>query len=143
MKKLFEKTKKEQEQKTTNKNPRSTVGTITEIYDYLRLLYARIGKQHCHKCKKPISQMDASDIINEVSKLPKGAKIVILDPLIKEKKGSFVDLLDGLTQKGYVRAIIDGVMVRLDEEIELSKTKKHTIKVVIDRVVVKKRAKRE
>ena len=129
------------DQKTTSKNPRSTVGTITEIYDYLRLLYARIGKQHCHKCKKPISQMDASDIINEVSKLPEGAKIVILAPLIKEKKGSFVDLLDGLTQKGYVRAIIDGVMVRLDEEIELSKTKKHTIKVVIDRVVVKKESK--
>jgi len=125
------------EQKTTSKNPRSTVGTITEIYDYLRLLYARVGKQHCHICGKPISSMSAQDIINEVLKLPKGAKLVILAPLIREKKGSFSDLIEGLRHKGYVRAMIDGVMVRLDEEIELSKTKKHTIKVVIDRVVVK------
>jgi len=126
------------DQKTTSKNPRSTVGTITEIYDYLRLLFARIGKQHCHKCHKPISQMSASDIIKQVLELPENAKIVILAPLVKEKKGSFADLLESLTHKGYVRAMIDGVMVRLDEEIELSKTKKHTIKVVIDRVVVKK-----
>ncbi|BCD67809.1 excinuclease ABC subunit UvrA [Nitratiruptor sp. YY09-18] len=125
------------EQKTTSKNPRSTVGTVTEIYDYLRLLYARIGTQHCHLCGKPISHMTPTDIINQVLALPEGSKLVILAPLIKEKKGSFTDLLDSLRQKGYVRAMIDGVMVRLDEEIELSKTKKHTIKVVIDRVVIK------
>ncbi len=125
------------DQKTTSKNPRSTVGTITEIYDYLRLLYARVGVQHCHKCGKVISQMSASDIVNEVLKLPEGAKLVIMAPLVREKKGSFNDLLESLVHKGYVRAMIDGVMVRLDEEIELSKTKKHTIKVVIDRVVVK------
>ncbi len=125
------------DQKTTSKNPRSTVGTITEIYDYLRLLYARIGKQHCHKCKKPISQMSSADIIAEVLKLPEGAKIVISAPLVREKKGTFHDMLESLSQKGYVRAMVDGVMVRLDEEIELSKTKKHTIKVVIDRLVVK------
>ncbi len=125
------------DQKTTSKNPRSTVGTITEIYDYFRLLYARVGIQHCHKCKKVISQMSASDIIGEVAKLPDGAKLVLLAPLIREKKGSFADLLESLVHKGYVRAMIDGVMVRLDDEIELSKTKKHTIKVVIDRVVVK------
>ena len=125
------------DQKTTSKNPRSTVGTITEIYDYLRLLFARVGKQHCHKCGKPISSMSASDIIEEVLKLPNGAKLVILAPLVKEKKGTFADMIESLRHKGYVRAMIDGVMVRLDEEIELSKTKKHTIKVVIDRVVVK------
>ncbi|QFR43228.1 excinuclease ABC subunit UvrA [Sulfurimonas xiamenensis] len=125
------------DQKTTSKNPRSTVGTITEIYDYLRLLYARIGVQHCHKCGKKISQMSASDIIGEVAKLPEGAKLVLLAPLVREKKGSFHDILESLVHKGYVRAMIDGVMVRLDEEIELSKTKKHTIKVVVDRVVVK------
>ena len=125
------------DQKTTSKNPRSTVGTITEIYDYFRLLYARVGIQHCHKCKKVISQMSASDIIGEVAKLPEGAKLVLLAPLIREKKGSYADMLESLVHKGYVRAMIDGVMVRLDEEIELSKTKKHTIKVVIDRVVVK------
>lgn len=125
------------DQKTTSKNPRSTVGTITEIYDYFRLLYARVGIQHCHQCKKVISQMSASDIIGEVAKLPEGAKLVLLAPLVREKKGAYNEMLESLVHKGYVRAMIDGVMVRLDEEIELSKTKKHTIKVVIDRVVVK------
>ena len=124
------------DQKTTSKNPRSTVGTITEIYDYFRLLYARIGVQHCHKCGKVISQMSASDIIAEVAKLPEGAKLVLMAPLVRENKGAYADLIESLVHKGYVRAMIDGVMVRLDEEIELSKTKKHTIKVVIDRVVV-------
>ncbi|MGM0519534.1 MAG: excinuclease ABC subunit UvrA [Campylobacterota bacterium] len=125
------------DQKTTSKNPRSTVGTITEVYDYFRLLYARIGKQHCHKCGEPISQMSAADIIEQVHTLPQDAKIIILAPLINRKKGTFADLLESLRGKGYVRAMIDGVMVRLDEEIELSKTQMHTIKVVIDRVVVK------
>ncbi len=125
------------DQKTTSKNPRSTVGTITEIYDYLRLLFARIGKQYCHECGKPISSMSASDIIEEVLKLPEGAKLVIMAPLVKEKKGTFADMFESLRHKGYVRAMVDGVVVRLDEEIELSKTKKHTIKVIVDRVVVK------
>ena len=125
------------DQRTTSKNPRSTVGTITEIYDYLRLLFARIGRQYCHQCGKPISSMSASDIIEQVLKLPNGTKLVILAPLVKEKKGSFADMLESLRHKGYIRAMIDGVMVRLDEEIELSKTKKHTIKVVMDRVVIK------
>jgi len=125
------------DQKTTSKNPRSTVGTITEIYDYLRLLFARVGVQHCHQCGKVISQMSAADIIDQVKKLPVGAKIVILAPLIREKKGSFNDLFESLRHKGYVRAMINGVMTRLDEEIELSKTKKHTIKVVVDRIVIK------
>jgi len=125
------------DQKTTSKNPRSTVGTITEIYDYLRLLYARIGVQHCHLCGKKISKMSAQDIIDQVHKLPENAKIVILAPLIREKKGTFADIFESLRHKGYVRAMIDGVMVRLDEEIELSKTKKHTVKVVIDRLVIK------
>ncbi len=125
------------DQKTTSKNPRSTVGTITEIYDYMRLLYARVGVQHCHKCGKVISQMSASDIIAEVAKLPQGAKLVLMAPLVRENKGAYADLIESLVHKGYVRAMIDGVMVRLDEEIELSKTKKHTIKVVVDRVIVK------
>ena len=125
------------DQKTTSKNPRSTVGTITEIYDYLRLLFARVGEQHCHICSKPISQMNASDIIDQVATLPMNSKVIILAPLIREKKGTFTDLLESLRSKGYVRAMIDGVMARLDEDIELSKTKKHTIKVVIDRIVMK------
>ncbi|MEA3513157.1 MAG: excinuclease ABC subunit UvrA [Campylobacterota bacterium] len=125
------------DQKTTSKNPRSTVGTITEIYDYLRLLYARVGKQHCHKCGKPISQMSSSDVIDQVLKLPQNAKIVILAPLVNRKKGTFTDLFESLRSKGYVRAMVDGVMIRLDDEIELGKSQMHTIKVVIDRVVVK------
>ncbi|MCT7498749.1 excinuclease ABC subunit UvrA [Aliarcobacter cryaerophilus] len=122
------------DQKTTSKNPRSTVGTITEVYDYFRLLYARVGEQHCHQCNKPISKMSATDVINQVLSLPNEAKLIILAPLINRKKGSFADLLESLRAKGYVRAMIDGVMVRLDEDIELSKTQMHTIKVVIDRV---------
>ncbi len=125
------------DQKTTSKNPRSTVGTITEIYDYLRLLFARVGTQHCHLCGREVSQMSAADIIEQVLGLPEGAKLVIMAPLVREKKGTFADLIESLRHKGYVRAMIDGVMVRLDEEIELSKTKKHTIKAVIDRVAVK------
>ncbi|NCB55402.1 MAG: excinuclease ABC subunit A, partial [Epsilonproteobacteria bacterium] len=125
------------DQKTTSKNPRSTVGTITEIYDYLRLLYARVGKQHCHICGQEISQMSVADIIEQVLKLPAETKLSILAPLVREKKGSFADMIESLRHKGYVRALIDGVMVRLDEEIELLKTKKHTIKVIIDRVVIR------
>ena len=125
------------DQKTTSKNPRSTVGTITEIYDYLRLLYSRVGKQHCHKCGDPISQMSSSDVIDQVLKLPENSKIVILAPLVNRKKGTFADLFESLRGKGYVRAMVDGVMVRLDDEIDLGKSQMHTIKVVIDRVVVK------
>jgi excinuclease ABC subunit A len=125
------------DQKTTSKNPRSTVGTITEIYDYLRLLFARVGVQHCHECGKKISSMSASDIIEEVLKLPLDSKVIILAPLVREKKGTFADMLESLRHKGYIRAMIDGTMVRLDEEIELGKTKKHTIKAVVDRVVIK------
>jgi excinuclease ABC subunit A len=125
------------DQKTTSKNPRSTVGTITEIYDYLRLLYARVGVQHCHKCGEKISQMSSSDVIDQVQKLPEGSKLVILAPLVNRKKGTFADLFESLRAKGYVRAQVDGVMTRLDEDIELGKSQMHTIKVVIDRVVVK------
>ena len=96
------------DQKTTSKNPRSTVGTITEIYDYLRLLYARIGVQHCHLCGKKITKMSAADIIEQVVKMPEGSKVVVLAPLIREKKGSFNDLIESLRHKGYVRAMVGG-----------------------------------
>ncbi len=122
------------DQKTTSKNPRSTVGTITEIYDYLRLLFARVGVQHCHLCGKEISSMSAQDIIEQVLTLPEEAKIMILSPVINDKKGTFADELEKLRQKGYVRVQIDGVLTRLDEEVSLAKTKKHTIKLVIDRL---------
>lgn len=124
------------DQKTTSKNPRSTVGTITEIYDYLRLLYARVGMQYCHLCGKKISHMSSTDIINEVLKLPKDSKLIIYAPIVKEKKGSFNDKLESLRTKGYVRAKINGVITRLDSEITLAKTKKHSISVVMDRVVL-------
>lgn len=124
------------DQKTTSKNPRSTVGTITEIYDYLRLLFARVGEQFCPTCLEPISSMSASDIISQICHLEKNSKIIILAPIIKDKRGSFNDKLESLRLKGYVRAFVDGVMVRLDEEIHLHKTKKHTIEAVVDRVVI-------
>ncbi|MFT2745915.1 excinuclease ABC subunit UvrA [Helicobacter pylori] len=124
------------DQKTTSKNPRSTVGTITEIYDYLRLLFARIGEQFCPTCLEPISSMSASNIISQICHLEENSKIIILAPIIKDKKGSFNDKLESLRLKGYVRAFVDGVMVRLDEEIHLHKTKKHTIEAVVDRVVI-------
>jgi len=124
------------DQKSTSKNPRSTVGTITEIYDYLRLLYANIGIQHCTNCGKVISKMSASDIISQISELPNGLKVSILAPIVREKKGTFAEILDDLRAKGYIRAQIDGILVRLDEEISLAKTKKHTIKVVVDRVEI-------
>lgn len=125
------------DQKTTSKNPRSTVGTITEIYDYLRLLYARVGKQHCHLCGKPISYMTQTDIISQVLSLPQDSKLIIFAPIIKDKKGTFTDKIEALRQKGIIRASIDDAIRRLDEEITLSKTKKHTIKAVIDRVILK------
>ncbi|WQY34493.1 excinuclease ABC subunit UvrA [Helicobacter pylori] len=124
------------DQKTTSKNPRSTVGTITEIYDYLRLLFARIGEQFCPTCLEPISSMSTSDIISQICHLEENSKIIILAPIIKDKKGSFNDKLESLRLKGYVRTFVDGVMVRLDEEIHLHKTKKHTIEAVVDRVVI-------
>lgn len=123
------------DQKTTSKNPRSTVGTITEVYDYLRLLYARVGIQHCHICNKPITHMSSEDIIEQILALPKESKMLILAPIVREKKGSFNEKLEELRQKGFVRVMIDGIVCRLDEEVELSKTKKHTIKIIIDRVI--------
>ncbi len=124
------------DQKTTSKNPRSTVGTITEIYDYIRLLYSRVGDQHCHKCNEPISSMSDSDVIEEVMSLPSSSKAILMAPIVKDKKGSFADILEILKSKGYVRVIIDGHTHRLDDEIELKKTTKHTIKIVVDRVVI-------
>lgn len=127
------------DQKTTSKNPRSTVGTITEIYDYLRLLFARVGIQYCPKCGQKVSKMDSSDIIKEILSFPEGVKLNILAPLIREKKGSFNELISNLREAGFVRAIIDGIMTRLDDEnLDLKKTKKHTIKLVVDRLSLNK-----
>jgi len=126
------------DQKTTSKNPRSTVGTVTEIYDYLRLLYAKIGVPHCPKCGKEITQQTVDQMVDQAMALPPRTKVQILAPVVTGKKGEHVKILENIKKNGYVRARIDGVLVDLeDEDIKLEKNKKHTIEIVIDRVVIK------
>ena len=129
------------DQKSTSNNPRSTVGTVTEIYDYLRLLYARVGTPFCPKCGKPIKPQTIDEIVDSILKLPTGTKIQILAPIVKGKKGEFISLFEELKQEGFVRIKADGEIYNLDEEeVSLAKTKAHTISVVVDRVVVKPEA---
>lgn len=125
------------DQKTTNKNPRSTVGTITEIYDYLRLLFARIGVPYCPIHKKPIKSQSIEEMTNQVLNLDCGTKIRILAPIVHGEKGTFKDLIDGLRKDGYVRVRVDNVEHDLSEDFELSRTKKHNIDVIIDRLIIK------
>lgn len=129
------------DQKSTSNNPRSTVGTVTEIYDYLRLLYARIGTPYCPHCGKPIKPQTIDEIVDSILNLPQGTKIQILAPLVNGKKGEYQSLFSELKQEGFVRVKVDGEIYNLDEdEISLAKTKTHTISVVVDRVVVKPEA---
>ena len=126
------------DQKTTSKNPRSTVGTITEIYDYLRLLYARIGIPHCPKCGKVISKQSVDQIVDQVMALGDKTKIQILAPIIRGKKGTHEKVLDNIKKNGYVRVRVDGEIYELaEEDIKLEKTKKHNIEAVIDRLIIK------
>lgn len=125
------------DQKTTSRNPRSTVGTVTEIYDYLRLLFARIGHAHCPQCGKPITQQTIEQMTDAVMALPERTKILVLSPVVQGKKGEHKQLLATLRREGFVRARIDGNIRLLDEDIELVKNKKHTIEIVVDRLVVK------
>ncbi|MBQ7957319.1 MAG: excinuclease ABC subunit UvrA [Clostridia bacterium] len=125
------------DQKTTSKNPRSTVGTVTEIYDYLRLLYARIGVPHCPVCGKEISKQTVDQIVDKVMLLPEGTKIQIMAPIIKGRKGEHVKELESARKSGYVRVRIDGIIYDLSEDIKLEKNKKHNIEVIIDRLVMK------
>jgi excinuclease ABC subunit A len=125
------------EQKTTSKNPRSTVGTVTEIYDYLRLLFARIGRPACYQCGKEIASQAVSQMIDQIMALPAGTKIVLLSPMIRGRKGEYKKELNQLRKEGFVRVIIDGEQKELSEEIELDKKKKHDIDIVVDRLVVK------
>ena len=125
------------DQKTTSKNPRSTVGTVTEIYDYLRLLYARVGTPHCPVCGKVIKQQTTDQIVDTVVKLPEGSKIQVLSPIVKGRKGEHVKELESARKSGYVRVRIDGNIYDLSEEIKLEKNKKHFIEVVVDRLVIK------
>ncbi|HYH04428.1 MAG TPA: excinuclease ABC subunit UvrA [Bacillota bacterium] len=125
------------DQKTTSHNPRSTVGTVTEIYDYLRLLYARIGQPHCPDCHNPITQQTVEQIVDNVMKFPEGSKFQILAPVIRGRKGEYEKLFEDLRRDGFVRVRVDGEIRDLSESIALEKNKKHTIEVVVDRLVLK------
>lgn len=125
------------DQKTTNRNPRSTVGTITEIYDYLRLLYARVGIPHCPVCGEEVTAQTPQQIVDTLMKLPERTRFQILSPVARGRKGEFVEVLETLRSDGYARAIIDGQLHELSEDISLARQKKHTIEVVVDRLVVK------
>ncbi|MDY4486632.1 MAG: excinuclease ABC subunit UvrA [Candidatus Limivicinus sp.] len=125
------------DQKTTSKNPRSTVGTVTEIYDYLRLLWARVGVPHCPKCGREIKQQSIDQIVDQIMALPEGTRIQILAPVVRARKGEHVKILEDAKKSGYVRARIDGILYELSEEIKLEKNKKHNIEIVVDRLVIK------
>jgi excinuclease ABC subunit A len=125
------------DQKTTSRNPRSTVGTVTEIYDYLRLLWARVGHPHCHECGEPIAGQSVEQIVDRVMTLADGARFMILAPVVRGRKGEYAKLLDEIRGQGYARAVIDDELRRLDEEIVLDKKYKHDISVVVDRLVMK------
>lgn len=125
------------DQKTTSKNPRSTVGTVTEIYDYMRLLYARIGVPHCPKCGKEVSRQTIDQIVDRIMSLDEGTKIQVLAPVIRGKKGEHKKVFEDARKSGYVRVLADGVQYDLGEEISLEKNKKHNIEIVIDRLVIR------
>jgi excinuclease ABC subunit A len=126
------------EQKTTSKNPRSTVGTVTEIYDYLRLLYARVGTVLCHRCGQPISSQTVEQMVDQIMQLPEKTRIMVMAPIVRERKGEYRKEMAQLQADGFVRIRIDGEMHELGEQIELDKQKKHSLEVVVDRLVIKK-----
>ena len=125
------------DQKSTNRNPRSTVGTVTEIYDYFRLLYARVGIPHCPNCGKVISRQTVDQMVDEIMKLPERTKFIVLAPVVRGRKGEHVKLLEKAKKSGFVRVIVDGSMYELSEDIKLDKNKKHSIDIVVDRLVVR------
>ena len=125
------------DQKSTNRNPRSTVGTVTEIYDYFRLLYARVGIPHCPNCGKVISRQTVDQMVDEIMKLPERTKFMVLAPEVRGRKGEHVKLLEKAKKSGFVRVVVDGSMYELSEEIKLDKNKKHSIDIVVDRLVVR------
>ncbi|MCP4294689.1 MAG: excinuclease ABC subunit UvrA, partial [Proteobacteria bacterium] len=125
------------EQKAASKNPRSTVGTITEIYDYLRVLFARIGVQFCHECGKKVGKGDAETMVNQILQLPEGTKFMLLSPIIENRKGEHKERLEMLKQEGFSRVRVDGVVQPLENVQSLAKNKKHNIEVVVDRLKIK------
>jgi len=130
------------DQKSTSRNPRSTVGTITEVYDYLRLLFARIGKPHCPECGKPIARQTPGQIVDRLLELPEGTRFQVLSPVVRERKGEYADLFRQLQSQGYARVRVDGVVYALEDVPALKKQEKHTIEVVVDRAVAKSSARR-
>src|SRR6266516_2231488 len=126
------------EQKTATRSPRSTVGTVTEIYDYLRLLFSSIGVPHCYQCGKPISKQTPDQIVRHLKALPEGERVMVLAPIVRGRKGEFKKQLQALAKTGYVRGRIDGTLYNLDEPVELDKKKNHSIEIVIDRLMIKK-----
>jgi len=126
------------EQKTASRSPRSTVGTVTEIYDYLRLLFASVGFPHCYQCGKPISKQTPDQIVRHLKTLPEGERVMILAPIVRGRKGEFKKQLEALAKTGYVRGRIDGVLHNLDQPIELDKKRNHSIEIVVDRLMIKK-----
>ncbi len=126
------------DQKGTSHNPRSTVGTVTEIYDYLRLLYARVGHQHCPQCGREVSQQTQQQIVDSILSLPDTSRILLLAPLVQGRKGEYKNVFEDMRRSGYVRVRVDGKILELSDEIELDKQKKHTIEVVVDRLVIRK-----
>src|SRR6266571_1204690 len=125
------------DQKTTSRNPRSTVGTVTEIYDYLRLLYARVGKPHCPICGRPIAGQSIDSIVDQVLRLEEGTKFTVNAPVVRDRKGEYKDVLEELRRDGFTRVKVDGEQRLLEDEIVLDKKFKHTIEVVVDRLVMK------
>ena len=125
------------DQKTTSRNPRSTVGTITEIYDYLRLLYARIGKPHCPNCGQPISRQTIEQIVDQVLALEERTRIQVLAPVIRGRKGEHKRVIEDIRKDGFVRIRVDGELHEVTDELNLDKNKKHTIEIVVDRIVIR------
>jgi len=125
------------DQKSTSRNPRSTVGTVTEIYDYLRLLYARIGKPHCYECGRPVSAQSSEQIVDQIVGLPQGSRIQVLAPVIRGRKGEYQKLFEEIGKEGFARVRVDGETRELRDKIELDKKRKHTIEVIVDRIIVK------
>ena len=125
------------DQKTTSKNPRSTVGTVTEIYDYLRLLWARVGVPHCPKCGKEISRQTIDQIVDRVEALGEGTRFIVLSPIIRGKKGEHTKVFEDARKSGFSRVRVDGILYDLSEEIKLEKNKKHNIEIIVDRLIIR------
>ncbi|HEX8034633.1 MAG TPA: excinuclease ABC subunit UvrA, partial [Ktedonobacterales bacterium] len=125
------------DQKSTSHNPRSTVGTVTEIYDYMRLLYARVGHPHCPQCGRTVSQQSVEQIVDAVTGLPDNTRLMLLAPLVRGRKGEYKQVFEEMRRAGYVRVRVDGEVRDLSEDIELDKYKQHTIEVVVDRLVIR------